>query len=526
MNLADITSLLSLLPLLSLCWVLPVGGALLEGIAARRGAAGTLFVPVSLLSLAAAVAVFLVFDAHGAGALVEARPLIPALIPALTWLHLGPRAAIDGIGALFLPLAALLGVLISLFGERAWTQRQGWQAAALLLQGCLQGMAVSEDLLQFCFFFTLEIVPCHLLIRDYGVTADPLERLAAARKVTLFLLFSAALFLAGTLLLGWEHLQIVGAWSTDRPDLIGLPLQRAELIFVLLFLAVAIRTPVFPFHGWMIAALEHGPVVGLNVFLLGVKIGILSLLRDVLPLLPEQAAHWAPQVSVLGIAGLLYGALLALIQEKLRRVLAFITLSHMGYIVPALFTLNRFGMEGAVVEALNLGIAAAGLYFAAGFLTLRAGSTDFARLQQITPAMPRLAMAFLIIVLTSLGMPGTLGFEALHLVLEGALLARSWSAALLVGIGTVISAGCLLWNYQRLFLIRPEVPQAGAPILAPVLSPGRGLPPGPIRDLDRTELFISAVVCSLVITGQSSHHPVLTFVGPVVERLIGQMEAP
>lgn len=478
------------LPLLTLVWAIPLGASLIElgltGFGRRQ-----VSVVANLLTLLVAILVAAGFDSFGPEILSERL-----WIGSFRW-----EARVDGLSVLFLPLCGILGLLVSLFGQRTYGEAQaGWQAATLALQGCLQGMAVSADLLQFWVFFTLEIFPCYMLIARWGVTE---HRVQAAARCAQFFGIASLLFLAGTLLLGAEHLRLTGHWSTAVVELIHLSLDpgQATVIFMLLFLSVAIRTPMFPFHGWMPAALEHGPVVGLNVFLLGVKVGILALLRFIIPILPDQVAFWAPEVSVLGIAGLLYGGLLALVQPRLRRVLAFVTLSHMGYVVPALFSLNRYGMEGGVVEMLNLGTAAAGLYFATGFMHQRAGTSDFAQLRNVAPAMPRLSMAFLVITLTSLGMPGTLGFDALHLVLEGALEAQAYGVAILLGVGTVISAGCLLWNYQRLFL-QPDMEITD------------------VKDLDGAELFTAAVVCAMVVTGGTHGHPVVRFVQPGVAEIM------
>jgi NADH-quinone oxidoreductase subunit M len=480
-------------PWLTLTWLVPaVAGALLP----RSGrAALAIATATHLFGLVVAIALFL-----------RMVGVLPGVTPSEALGFGGGlryHASADGLVVVFLALVSLVGQLVTLFGPRAHRgDLPAWLGAVAWMQASITGMLVSTDLLQFALFFGAEVVPCTLLLSRYGVTA---ERGWVARRVGVFLGLGAALFAGGALFLGQAHLAATGSWSTAPADIaaLALPPETAQLAMALLLVGLVVRAPLFPFHGWLPLSLEHGPVVGLNVFLLGVKVAVVAVVRLLLPALPGAAADLAPVVTALGAASLVYGTLMAVTQTRLRRLLAFLALAHMGAILPALFSGTPHSVQGAVLEALNLGVAAAGLNFAVGFLHVRAGSSDFEALRRVGPSMPRLAAAFFVVALASVGMPGTLGFDALHLVLEGALEDGRYGTAALLAVGTVASAAALLLAFQRIFLA--DTPRESAP-----------------ADLGPSEILTVGLLCALVLTGPPDRHPLLH----LMARAVHASEAP
>ena len=468
MNLVHVAPLDGI-PALTLAWALPAlfAGALAALRASRlRLALGW---TAAVVQLALAVRILVGFS--------SGENLVEDLGPQLLLrYHLG----VDGLNVLFLPLLALLNVLVIAYGTALGKARQpGWLSATLGLQAALTGMLLAHDLVLFGIFSAAELIPVAMLIRRFGTGRDR-EEVAG-----LFLRFfgaSLALWFAGVAALGVAHLRAEGRWSTDLPDLLSdqLPVSLQLVAFVLLLTSLAIRLPMFPLHGWLPRVVASGPLVGLNVVLLGVKVGAYGILRFVIPLFPEASARLDGPITVLGVLGLVYGALLALAQRDLRRMLAFACIGHIGLITPGLFSLNGHGMEGGLLQMINLGLSSAGLYFVVGFLHQRAGSSDLDRLRGFAASVPLLGFSFLVVILSSIGMPGTAGFDALHHVLEGAIESRRYGLALSVGLGTVALAGSLLWVHQRIF----------------VRAPGHS--PIPVPDLRLRELVIAGTLASIL----------------------------
>jgi NADH-quinone oxidoreductase subunit M len=455
------------LPMLTLAWAVPLLLAMVVNWLPGRN------LPL-LASLGSTLAVL--------GVSVEALDLV-ALREQHGWmledrLALGPwtyHVGLDGLGAMFLTLVNLVALLVGLY---AWvagkTRPHRWYAWLFVLQASLAGMIVSLDLVLFAVFALLEILPARAMVSGWG-DGDPQGK--AAGLVTRFLGLSVALWLAGA--------AVLAVTSGAGTDLIALraasvPAPWADVAFFLMLYALAVRLPMFPFHGWLPPVVEHGPLVGLSVFLLGVKVGAFGLVRFVLPLFPAQAVTWSWLVTLLGFVGLVYGALVAMVQDDLRKILAYAALSHMGFVVPGLFSLNEHGVTGALLETLNLGIVSAGLFFVVGFLFLRTGTTRVDEMRGIAGSVPWLTAAFLVLALASIGMPATSGWEGVHLLLEGAIESERYAAAVAAGLGTVLSAVALFVAYLKLLVDSDEEET-------------------PIRDLGARELAIAGAVCALVV---------------------------
>jgi NADH-quinone oxidoreductase subunit M len=496
MNLVQIAPLDGI-PALTLAWALPAlfAGALAALRAPRLRL--TLGWTAAVVQLALAVRILVGFS--------SGESLVEDLGPQLLLrYHLG----VDGLNVLFLPLLALLNLLVVAYGSALGKARQpGWLSATLGLQAALTGMLLAHDLVLFGIFSATELIPVAVLIRRFGTGRDREE------VASLFLRFFGAalvLWFAGVAALGVAHLRAEGHWSTDLPDLLSdqLPVSLQLVAFVLLLTSLAIRLPMFPLHGWLPRVVASGPLVGLNVVLLGVKVGAYGILRFVIPLFPEASARLDAPITVLGVLGLVYGALLALAQRDLRRMLAFACVAHIGLITPGLFSLNGHGMEGGLLQMINLGLSSAGLYFVVGFLHQRAGSSDLDRLRGFAASVPLLGFSFLVVILSSIGMPGTAGFDALHHVLEGAIESRRYGLALSVGLGTVALAGSLLWVHQRIF----------------VRAPGHS--PVPVADLRLRELVITGTLASILFGLGVYGEPALHAIEGSVHAISARFEPP
>ena len=412
--------------------------------------------------------------------------------------HLG----VDGISVLFLPLIALFTLLVALHARQVdKASPRGYLIALFGIEAALLGAFCSLDRLLFWLFSTLELIPSSLLIRRWGVGS---RRRTAQRRYVAFGLMSAALLLAGALLLGR------GASSFDMIELAGrhAPLREQTPVFFLLFLGLAIRAPLFPFHGWLPMVMEEGPTAGLNVFLAGVKIGAFGFLRLVLPLVPLAASRWSWLVALLGVIGMVHGALLALVQVSLRRLLAYACVSQMGAVMIGLSSMNLDGLEGALAVALSTGVAAAGLCFIAAFLHARLGSAKLHRLGGLSQHVPLLTLAFLVVALATIGMPLTSGFDAEHLVLTGALDAHHLPLALGAAAGSLLAAAYLFRFYQHAFLAPAE------PRWAPEIR---------VPDLRARELVIAASLSCFLLGFGLFSTPLLDTMAGSLRALAGQL---
>lgn len=437
------------LPVLTLAWAIPLAAALPLA-AATEATARRWFIPLAALPM------LLLLPLIGGFALTHATPH-PLLTETLGAPQNPLRYALrlDTLNSPFLLLTALLGLLLAIYGRFAGKTRfPRWAACCLALQAILLGAQLADTPLLFGLFLAAELIPTAALCIGWG-TGDGR---AAARGTLTFLATATALWITGALL-------------TDRG-------AHPHLAFALLITALAIRMPTFPFHGWLPRLIREGPIVALPVYFVGLEIAALALIRFVLPAHPGPTLTHAPLLAALGLTGLIYGIFQAFGRRDLREVLAFTSIAHSGFILAGLFTLTAAGLEGGVLTLLNLGISAAGLFFLVGFLYVREGTTDLASLRGAIAAHPALSFAFLALALTSIGMPGTAGFDGLHLLIEGALHHRHLLTAIALGVGGVLIGGTLLSVYQQI-AFGDDAPR-------------------PTRDLHRIEALVVLALMALV----------------------------
>ena len=467
-------------PILSALLFLPLATGLALRFAQERIAYSIALV-ASAFELVLALAVAFLF-VHGTAdaQFVERSPAIPGI-------GISYHVGVDGISVLFLPIIALITLLVVLYAEYSTNiNARDYLVATLTLEATLIGAFIALDLAMFWVFFVLELVPAYFLIARWGTGAG---RVRAAREYVTFMLLGSAAMLAGIVALAVNARSVTGSHSFDFVDLlrVPVPVEQQVVIFFLLFVGFAIKAPVFPFHTWMPKVLEQGSVIGVSVFLVGIKLGTYGFLRFVIPLLPEGAREWSVIMLVLGGASIVYGAMIALIQTNLRRLLAFGSLSHMGMVMLGMFSLNLAGFQGALLQMINLGIVGAGLFFVAGFLHARTGPPDLSVLGGLLDRVPVLAATFLVIAVAGIGLPGTNGFNGEHLVVLGAFESH-WLVAIIAGAGTFLTAAYSLRYFQRAFLGEP----------AADASVSRSRERTPMRDLRVRELIISIALGGLV----------------------------
>ncbi len=433
------------LPLLTVLQLLPLVGALaLLGI--RRELPAIAFATVvSLAELGLGVVLYLSLDQTS-----------PALQFTEQW-TLGPmlnyHVGVDGMAMLFILLTALLSLLVVVYTPvRRLQPAAHFLAVALACEATLMALFTTLDLLWFTVLGGAELWLIGYLMGRWAIS--PAEEQALDRYYQ-FMGTSLALLLGGALLLGWNHAATHGgAWSFDLIALSGdhLGPALATLVFFLLFYGLAIRTPMFPLHGWLPLVAEHGTVAVAPVFLLGLKVGVYGLLRFVFPLVPQAVERWSPYVIAFAVAGIFYAALLALMQTNLRRLLAYAVVSHTSVLVIGLFSLGTSAFQGAVMLSINFGMAIAGLLFMTGCVYSRMRTTQLDKLGGLFDRLPLIGLAFFIAGLSIVGMPGTPGFDAVHLMLEAAIARFGALVTIAAALGNVAAAAFLLWAFQRAFL--------------------------------------------------------------------------
>ncbi len=371
-------------------------------------------------------------------------------------IYLSYNVGVDGLNVLFLPLVAITSLLVLIYISA--TNNANNNKLIALVQGyqaILTAAFCTLNLLQFWFVSALELIPIILLIRQSGW--DQKKRFLSIRLVQFFG-SSLLMMLGGFLLLAFG---LVDSEHELTFDLLTLQdnnayLHDETLIFILLFYGFAIRMPLFPFHGWLPLLAEHQNLTSLTIFIVGLKLGIYSMIRFIFPLVPGVAEQWAGFVVALCLISIFYGALLAFMQNNAYRLLAFAIISHTGILGLGLFSFNESGLEGALLLCQVYGLASVGMFFSISLIYEQTRTVMIPRLGDLFDRHTALALLFLITALSTMIMPGSLGFDAGHLLLEGIIAEHEWWVAVTILVGNVLAAGFLLWTFQRIFLAKAK----------------------------------------------------------------------
>ena len=369
------------------------------------------------------------------------------------------KLGIDGISLLLVLLTTFLTILCILCSWTAITFRvKEFMISFLFLETGMIGALVALDLVLFYVFWEVMLIPMYLLI---GVWGDPKRRIYAAIKFFLFTMAGSVLMLVAILALYFFNQKTTGVSTFDVLELykLGLPVGTQYWLFGAFALAFAIKVPMFPFHTWLPDAHTEAPTAG-SVILAGVllKMGTYGFIRFAIPLFPKAAFDLMPLVSVLALIGIIYGALVSMMQPDLKRLVAFSSVSHLGFVMLGMFAFNMQGIEGSIYQMLNHGISTGSLFLIVGMLYERRHTrliTDFGGLSKV---MPIYAVFFMIVTLSSIGLPGTNGFVGEFLILLGAFQSNV-VYGVLAATGVILGAAYMLWMFQRVMfgkITRPE----------------------------------------------------------------------
>lgn len=486
-------------PYLTTLVLLPAGAALAVALvpATRRRLVQVIGIAATLAALGVAAAATAAFTAgDGAYQLVTTHPWISAF--GISW-----SLGMDGI-SLFLVLMTALLFPVALGASGARAGDKSFVAWVLVLEaGCL-GSFLSLDLLLFFVFFELTLVPVYLLIAGWGHE----RRGYAAGKFFLYTLGASAFLLVGILALVGIHASQTGVTTFDVRLLESTHLTGTEgvLLFLAFTAAFAVKAPIFPFHTWSPDAYREAPVAG-SVVLAGVmaKLGTYGIVRFDLALFPRAVVTLAPLLLTLGVIGIVYGAVVAAVQRDLKRLVAYSSLAHLGFIVIGAFALTREALSGAVLQMVNHGLYTAALFLLIAIIYRRIGTFSVRDVRGLQRRAPVLAATFTIVMLASIGVPGLNGFVGEFLILSGTFLTHRWWAVVATG-GVVLAAIYLLWAYQQAFHGRPTTE------------------PGTVRDLTWREGLVLAPLVVLIVALGVFPGPLLSRIGPSVTRVVAHVE--
>ena len=363
----------------------------------------------------------------------------------ITALNINYALGIDGISVLFVLLTALITVLCVLVSwESIQDKAKEFYIALLVLEGAMMGVFCALDFFLFYVFWEAMLIPMFLII---GVWGGP-NRLYATIKFFLYTLGGSLLMLVGIILL-----YLAGGRTFDVLALAGqaYPFKLQLLVFWLFFAAFAVKVPMWPVHTWLPDAHTEAPTAG-SVILAGVliKMGAYGFLRFTLPILPQATMAMLTPMLVLSVIAIVYGALICLAQTDLKRLVAYSSVSHMGFVTLGLFALNQQGLEGSILQMINHGLVTGALFLAIGIVYERTHTREIAAYGGLATTMPIFAGFFMVFTLAAVGLPGTNGFIGEWLILLGAF--RSQPVyAVIAATGLILGAWYMLWLYQRIF---------------------------------------------------------------------------
>jgi NADH-quinone oxidoreductase subunit M len=487
-------------PLLSLTTFLPLVGAgfilTIRGdaeIVARNARFAALW--TSLITFVLSLAIWINFETSTASfQFVEKANWVPGYNISY---HLG----VDGISVFFVLLSTFLTPLCVISSWKVITDRvKEYMIAFLVLETMMVGMFCALDFLLFYVFFEGVLIPMFLIIGIWGGA----RRVYSAFKFFLYTLTGSVLLLLALLAIYFE------AGTTDVPTLMNTVFPRSMQLWLWLafFASFAVKVPMWPFHTWLPDAHTEAPTAG-SVILAAVllKMGAYGYLRFSIPMLPDASAYFTPLIFTLSVIAIIYTSLVALAQDDMKKLIAYSSVAHMGFVTIGIFTINVQGIEGAIIQMLSHGVVSAALFLCVGVLYDREHSRDISHYGGLVHRMPNYAVVFAVFMLGAVGLPGTSGFVGEFLALVGAYQVNSL-VALLATTGVILGAAYMLWLYRRVFYakqIRDHLKD--------------------IVDLDRREILVFAPLAVLVLWIGIYPAPFLDAIHASVVGLIDQYEA-
>jgi NADH-quinone oxidoreductase subunit M len=371
----------------------------------------------------------------------------------VAWINYPPihyHVAIDGLSLWLVLLTTLLTPIAVAVSWKSIDHRvKEFFAFLLLLEFGLIGVFVAFDLFLFFVFWEIVLVPMYFLIGIWGHE----RRIYAAVKFFLYTMAASALMLASIIYLynkagSFDYLDILSQIETGR---LVLDPHAQMLLFLAFFIAFAVKVPLFPLHTWLPDAHVEAPTAG-SVMLASVmlKMGTYGLVRFCLPLFPESAHRCAPWIAGLAVTGIIYGALVAMVQPNMKKLVAYSSVSHLGFVVLGIFSFTQQGLDGAVYQMLNHGVSTGALFMLVGYLYERRHSLEIAAYGGVATVAPNLAIVFMITTLASVGLPMLNNFVGEYLVLQG-VASTNFTWTVFAAMGVILSACYMLWLYQRAF---------------------------------------------------------------------------
>ncbi|RNI33242.1 NADH-quinone oxidoreductase subunit M [Rufibacter immobilis] len=421
----------------------------------------------ALLILWPALAALLVLLVKGQGAKKVAfgAALVELVLGVWAWINFAPNAStqfllnepwiadagimfkvgMDGISLLMVLLTVFLVPLIILSTfKHNYEKPSSFYALILFMQTGLVGVFTALDAFVFYFFWEVALIPIYFIAGMWGGE----NRVRVTFKFFIYTVFGSLFMLAAFVYL---YFQTPGAHSSEEVAFYQLILDAGtqSWLFWFLFIAFAIKMPVFPFHTWQPDTYSEAPAAG-TMLLSGImlKMGIYGVLRWLLPVVPLGVSQWSTVVMVLAIIGIIYGAIIAIRQQDMKRLVAFSSVSHVGLIAAGLFTLNEHGLQGAMVQMLSHGVNVVGMFFIIDIIQSRIGTREIAAMGGITQNTPFLSVCFLVLLLGTVALPLTNGFVGEFLLLMGVYQYNNWMGAI-AGLTIILGAVYMLRMFQR-----------------------------------------------------------------------------
>lgn len=411
--------------------------------------------------------------------------------------HMG----IDGISVLFVLLSTLLTPICILSAWTAVTKRaKEYMIAFLILETMMIGMFCALDMMLFYIFFEGVLIPMFIIIGVWGGQ----NRIYAAFKLFLYTLLGSVLMLVAMLAMYWD------ANSFDIPTLINhnFPAQMQTWIWLAFFASFAVKVPMWPVHTWLPDAHVQAPTAG-SVILAGVllKMGGYGFLRFSIPMMPLASADFTPLIYTLSIVAVIYTSLVALVQEDMKKLIAYSSIAHMGFVTIGAFTGTIQGIEGSIFTMLSHGIVSAALFLIVGVIYDRIHTREISAYGGLVDRMPKYAVIFMLFMMASVGLPGTSGFVGEVLVLVGVFQVDQWVAAL-AATGAILGAAYSLYLYRRIVF--------GALKKESLKS---------ILDMNKREVLVFAPLIILTIYAGVYPQPFLDVMHASVENLVNNYQA-
>lgn len=364
---------------------------------------------------------------------------------------------VDGISLMLVMLTTFLVPIIVLASWNSIDEkRKGFFAALFVLQAAMLGSFLAMDAILFYVFWELSLIPMYFIIGIWGGA----KRIYATMKFFIYTMSGSMLMLLAIIFMmrltpevtgGAISASLLDFYKLQIPFIVGDFFTAQTLLFFAFAIAFAIKVPLFPLHTWLPDAHVEAPTPG-SVILAGVmlKMGTYCFLRWVIPLFPEAAEHFAWIFIAVGVIGIIYGALVAMVQPDIKKLVAYSSVSHMGYIIVGLFIMNSYGVNGALYQMLNHGISTGALFLLIGMIYERTHSREISKYGGLAAALPIFSIVFVIVTLSSIAVPMTNGFVGEFLILLGSFQYSPWMATVSVT-GVVLGATYMLWMVKRVF---------------------------------------------------------------------------